>query len=416
MQKTYDVIIVGAGMAGLYTAFLLKLHNPKISLLVLEQNKREHVGGRANTELFYGAKIAIGAGIGRAKKDKLLTGLMRHYKMPIHQFPVEHNIATTQYIDVQQTMHQLKKEYEKHTPRSPQTFRQFATHVLGKTDYARFIHSTGFTDYENEDAYETIYEYGMEDNLDGWKAFSVPWHDLVESMYKSVGTSSFMFGKKVTGIEQNQNDKDKIINVRTISNLSKPEIYTAKKVVMATTVDSLRQVFPKNAIYKEIEPQPFMRVYGKFDKASVGILTQVLPRFTYVDFPIQKIIPMDAEKGVYMIVYNDNANTLALKKRCENSAQNRKFYENLLEDVLALSKGSLHLIAIRSFYWKYGTHYYKPLADNYKTREEFIRKAQRPCENVYVVGELVSRNQGWTEGALESVVEIIREICTQKEK
>jgi len=187
--------------------------------------------------------------------------------------------------------------------------------------------------------------------------------------------------------------------------------YSAKKVVMATTVDALRQVFPKNAIYNDIEPQPFMRVYGKFDKSSVGILKQVLPGFTYVDLPIQKIIPIDRDKGVYMIVYNDNASTLALKKKCENNLKNREFYEKSLEDVLALPKGSLHLIAIRSFYWKYGTHYYKPLNKSlYKTRDEFIRKAQRPCDNIYVVGELVSRNQGWTEGALESVVEIIREI------
>ena len=120
---------------------------------------------------------------------------------------------------------------------------------------------------------------------------------------------------------------------------------------------------------------------------------------------------MDADKGVYMIVYNDNANSLELKKRTENNLKNRKFYETCLENVLALPNGSLHLIGIRAFYWNYGTHYYRPLNKSlYKTREEFIRSAQRPSNNIFVVGELVSRNQGWTEGALESVREIIREI------
>ena len=414
MHEMYDVIIVGAGMSGLYTAFLLKSHNPKISLLVIEQNSREHLGGRANTELFYGTKIAIGAGIGRAKKDKLLAELMRYYKMPVNQYTVQHNIATTQYIDVKETMQTLKKEYEKNKAQmrqNPQTFRQFAKHVLGETDYNRFLHSTGFTDYEHEDAYETIYEYGMEDNLDGWKGFSVPWHDLVQSLANSVGTSNFIFGKKVVQITDATNANTNI-TVTAISNTTNhPQIFAAKKVVMATTVDALRQVFPKKAIYKDIEPQPFMRVYGKFDKASVSILKEVLPRFTYVDFPIQKIIPMDADKGVYMIVYNDNANSLTLKKKTENTLQNRKFYEKSLENVLALPNGSLHLIGIRAFYWNYGTHYYRPLNKSlYKTREEFIRKAQRPSDNIFVVGELVSRNQGWTEGALESVREIIREI------
>jgi monoamine oxidase len=39
----------------------------------------------------------------------------------------------------------------------------------------------------------------------------------------------------------------------------------------------------------------------------------------------------------------------------------------------------------------------------YKSREEFIRIAQRPEKDILVIGEAVSRNQGWTEGALESV-------------
>jgi monoamine oxidase len=80
---------------------------------------------------------------------------------------------------------------------------------------------------------------------------------------------------------------------------------------------------------------------------------------------------------------------------------------------LQLPRGSLTLQAIRSFYWKYGTHYYKPLNKEYKSREDFIKKAQRPAENIYVVGELVSRNQGWTEGALESVNEVIEEVFTE---
>jgi monoamine oxidase len=39
----------------------------------------------------------------------------------------------------------------------------------------------------------------------------------------------------------------------------------------------------------------------------------------------------------------------------------------------------------------------------YCSREEFIYRAQHPDPNVIVVGEVVANNQGWTEGALESV-------------
>jgi monoamine oxidase len=70
----------------------------------------------------------------------------------------------------------------------------------------------------------------------------------------------------------------------------------------------------------------------------------------------------------------------------------------------------LHLQSIRSFYWNYGTHYYTPLSSEFSSREEFIKKAQMPTENIFVVGELVSRNQGWTEGAFESVAEVIDKV------
>jgi hypothetical protein len=41
------------------------------------------------------------------------------------------------------------------------------------------------------------------------------------------------------------------------------------------------------------------------------------------------------------------------------------------------------------------------------TRSEFIYKAQHPLPNVLVVGEVVAENQGWTEGALDSVVKVV---------
>ena len=38
-----------------------------------------------------------------------------------------------------------------------------------------------------------------------------------------------------------------------------------------------------------------------------------------------------------------------------------------------------------------------------KNRKDFINKAQHPEDGMLVVGEAVSRDQGWVEGALESV-------------
>jgi protoporphyrinogen oxidase len=46
----YDYIIIGAGISGLYTAYLIKKHkNSKI--LILEANN--YIGGRMGTDNFY---------------------------------------------------------------------------------------------------------------------------------------------------------------------------------------------------------------------------------------------------------------------------------------------------------------------------------------------------------------------------
>ena len=392
----YDVIIVGSGMAGLFAAYQLKKRRPQWSILILEKNGK--IGGRADNEMFYGTPIAIGAGIGRLKKDRLLAKLMRELDFPINTFMSGHHSLVTKDIDVQATLHTLRQSYE---GKKPTTFAKFAHMVLGNANYQRFLRSTGFTDYQEADTYDTLYEYGMEDNFGEWKAFSVPWHDLGQSMYQAIGPDNFSFHKQVTHIEKNP---DGTIEVATLTRK-----YQTKKVVVATTIDTLRKLFPNYSLYNQIEGQPFLRVYGKFDKASVEVLKDKIHGMTYVDFPVQKIIPMNVDKGVYMIIYNDNQSALELKGRTENTPENCRFYERLLEDVLKLAPNSLHLINIRSFYWEIGTHYYKPLAKE-NSRASFIANAQRPTENVFVVGELISRNQGWTEGCLESVAKILPEI------
>ena len=117
---------------------------------------------------------------------------------------------------------------------------------------------------------------------------------------------------------------------------------------------------------------------------------------------MQKVIPMNPDNGVYMIIYNDNKDADFFKKYFKNNEKNRNIINKLFEKSLDL-EGKLHIENIKDFYWKNGTHYYAPLSSEFKTRKEFIKTAQRPDKNILIVGELISLHQGWVEGALESV-------------
>ena len=42
--------------------------------------------------------------------------------------------------------------------------------------------------------------------------------------------------------------------------------------------------------------------------------------------------------------------------------------------------------------------------------KQFVSEAHRPQSNVFVVGETVALHQGWCEGALETVQDVIHDL------
>ena len=400
-MECLDVIIIGSGIAGLYSAYKIKQISPQTNFLILEQYKKQWIGGRTSNDTFYGTEIVTGAGIGRKDKDILLYKLLQEFKIK----PVEYTV-NLQYsqllhpIDIISVLKRLRKEYKNYKHKE-HTFKEFATSILGQEEYHKFILSAGYTDYENEDIFETLYHYGMDDNVCCLKAFSVPWKQLVLKMYKHIGEDHFKFSSKVVNIEK-INMSNNPCNF--IIHLENGKQYMCKNIIIATTITGIRKLLPNYSIYNEIEGQPFLRLYAKFTKNSIPIMKEYVKGFTFLPGPLQRIIPMDPDNGVYMIAYNDNKNSVFLKDYRDNTKKNKEMYEKLLEKSLGIPNGSLHIIAIKDYYWPVGTHYYKPLDTNkYKNRKEFINEAQHPTEGIVVVGEVVSRNQGWVEGALQSV-------------
>jgi hypothetical protein len=401
-SKYYDIIIIGSGMSGLYSAYNIKNTCPNTSFLILEKYKKNWIGGRTSNEQFYGTEIVTGAGIGRKSKDKLLHKLLSNLHFQLPEYTVKPYYSNMMdHVDIKKIIVHLRKEYKKFDDQKL-TFKEFATKVLGEKLYKKFIMSVGYTDYENEDVFETLYYYGMEDNACCWKSFHVPWKKMVLKLYHVIGSRHFRFSSDVVGIERLQNTPCKFQ-----INIDNGQHYLCNRVIIGSTIDTVKKLLPGHIIYNRIKGQPFLRLYAKFTKKSAEIMKEYVKGYTIVPGPLQKIIPMDPDNGVYMIAYSDNANAIVLKQYLKNTRENRELYEVLLERSLGIPEDSLHIIAIKDFYWPIGTHYYTPLDQSYSSREEFIHIAQHPEKGILVVGEAVSRNQGWTEGALESVKTVL---------
>jgi len=420
----YDIIIIGAGIAGLYTAYLIRKTSPNLKVLILEKNQK-HIGGRMGSELFYGSNVSIGAGVGRLEKDKLLMDLLDELDIPYKKFETN----TGESIDlkgqcvVKKLFLMIKRTYNEKRKKGiciNQTFKEFALPLLGMSGYANFLACSGYTDYENTDIYDVLYNYGFEDNYDNFTAVGIPWNLLLSKLVKKINPIKIK-RNNVTSVEKNEDgnfiiesSNIKKIKIKVTAKASQKFIsikksfkYFTKKVVFATTVDSLYRLI-KNPIYDQIHGQKFLRCYGKFSQSSIPILKKYITSPTMVvKGPLHKIISINPDKGIYMIIYTDNESAAFLKSYIENNEENRNFLCVLFEKTFSIPHGSLKLNSIKSFWWPIGTHYYQPLTGPYKNRVDFIKKAQNPEKDLFVVGEVVALHQGWSEGALESVKKII---------
>jgi hypothetical protein len=316
------------------------------------------------------------------------------------------NYANTfEPVDIVKVIDQLKIKYKKHPELHNKTFKEFFIKVFGIDLYKQFIMSAGYTDYENADIYETLYKYGMDDNKGGWTGLHVPWKKIVDKLYEKIGKEHFKFSSNVIQILKVR-ENPCLFEIIT----DDKKKYYSNKVIVATTISGIKNLVPgasnKNSLYQQIHGQTFLRLYAKFDKKSSEILKKYVSDYTIVPGPLQKIIPMDSDKGVYMIAYSDNDSAIALKNNLKNTPENRSLFAELIEKSLGMPNDLLHIIAIKD-YWPIGTHYYEPLKGNFRDRDDFVYQAQHPQEGMLVVGEVVSRQQGWSNGALQSVEAVV---------
>ena len=402
-----DYIIIGAGISGLYSAYNIRKKYPSAKITILE---KERIGGRMGLKDFYGMPVPIGAGVGR-QNDKLLLHLLKELNISVKQIS-DSSFLTFKGINILTELKYLREQFNKlkllPNKKNP-TFKQFAKKVLQKK-YKLFIESSGFSDYENEDIKRTLYNYNMED--DAWTGvkYLIDWNLLLDKLVQFIKADIKI--EEVKSINNKMTINNKMPNVILVK--TSKGLYHANKLIIATTATTLHKLISG---YEYICGQPFLRLFAKFNDSAVLInrMKEINSHCIITDCPLQKIIPMDIEKGIYMISYSDNKQALALRPYINNTNKNRKHIEKLFNDCIFGAGGngsggncagnhngnkSIKLPTIKEIwgkFWDIGTHYFKPT----------LKKVnQMPYEHIFIVGEMISEHQGWTEGALDSVEKI----------
>lgn len=364
-----EIIIVGGGIASLYAAYKLKKRFPNTKFQILEMSSE--CGGRVKMYTMENALLPTGAQFSRLEKDKYLYKLLKELKIKTVDKELEIDY-TFHAVDINPFINKIKKSLPK-LNRSNSTFKKFAKNILGEQNYNLLTKMMGYTDYENADVKDTISNYGLDDNLPGYKITNLNWNELVEKLIDFIGKENIKLNTKVTSIKKTKDGF--ILNDKM----------ECDGVIIGVTINQLRKLL-SDKIYNQIESQNFIKVFGKVK----GLET--CKNYTVVDSELKKVIPI--KNDIFTIAFSDNEDASKIESK------GKKYFEEMLSKHF---DSDVKVSKIKRFIWEEGTHFYKPLKDEYKSREEFIKKAQHPQENLWVIGEVVALKQGWVEGALSSV-------------
>lgn len=374
----YDYLMVGCGIATMYFVDTYLQKTDKV--IILEKN--DIIGGRVGSYQFEGHEVVTGAGVFREndihmKKfyEKLTNDILTLH--PSHvDYSLIHENAETFLLFMNYLKYTAK--HINRTYRSKYSIKQHLNKHFEKSDVSRLLSISGYQDFIDADIIDTAEDYQLEDN-GGLTNVSFPsWRRLINSW------SEKYQHLVITNEEVIKIDKQTVIT----KNGSQ---YKAKKIILDIPLTPLKRLYPSKDIYNHIGSVKFMRLYIKTDKKlpinSKGMV--LAPK------PLQKIITID--DNIYMISYSDGINAEKINKMTKNKLT------TLINQMFNIN---IKILNIHKIYWEEGVHFYKPLPMKFKDRSQFIDQARHPEKNVYAIGSMLSRNQGWTQGAADSAIEL----------
>ena len=380
----YKNIIVGGGIAGLTLGFYLqKLGEP---YLLLE--KESSFGGRAKNVDFHGVNIPLGAGVIR-QEDKCIRDLVKELGLTLSSWESDMKLHPTIHISEEnkaKMISQLKKVYD--GGKFSGTFRQFINLNFTAEFIMKFEQIVGHNDFWGADVNDVMKHYPFNELLVFPSTISAVvggWNVVIDALVKNCDKSSLRTNEPVVEIDC----EEKLINNK----------YTYDRLFLCgdATLKVFAEKLPKKIgeTLNHISSVPFIRLYTLHpEKFTVPFLK--------VPTILQKMIPIT--DTVLMSAYTENYQAETLKEILEK--------KKALRDINSLIKNSIYgsnytVSKATDFTWKWwehGIHYYKPHAKQLVKWEN----------NVYLLGEMGSDNQGWVEGAIESVYAVICELFSEK--
>ena len=432
-SPSYDIIVVGAGISGLYATRKLLREYPGLRIALAERYKG--LGGR--TYSYWPKEKGLDGihwemGAGRIHKDhKLLMGLLKEYGLtwiPISSEmtyvkspgdkPVP-NLFTSVFINayIKPLLHLSMGVLATHTiedlmkkVHGPEKTAEILSYYPYRAEINTLradmaLHMFLGGEMSTNDDYGVIAEgfselvARMRAEIVGKGAAIMNRHRLLnlEAGPDSSTDCLFQFGRK------GHNEPNGEIKLRA-----------TKAVILALHKDAVAELpaFKSWKVLQYLQTQPLLRTYMIFKVSEKNpawfaefqkIVTPARPRF---------IIPMDPKKGTIMISYTDGDDTKEYMK-VQSEKGDKALCKMILSDIRKLFPAYKisDPVFFKSHPWETGCTYWIPGGYSVEFQSKAaIHPFPAKFPAVWLCGESWSLRQAWVEGALEQTEKMLEQI------
>jgi monoamine oxidase len=398
---SYDIIIVGAGVSGLYLGIELKKRYPQKSCCILE--KYSETGGRINT--FHTNVHSIGpvqweSGAGRiATTHRMILSLIKRYRL--HTFPMTSAESSFELLK------QIYLEPLKNLPIAVlqcHTLFELLCKIYGEKEACDFAVKFPYTSEISVLRADRAF-ISFDNEMKSTQHF-LGCKEGIAAITNKMAEEFIQLGGS---IQYNTAINEVYSKNATTHLLTKNTTFTAKdKCILAVTSTALKGItgLSNLPVLNKLCMQPLLRIYAVFPVNGKKISWFSGMSRVVTASPIRYFIPINSEKGIAMISYTDGADTKNWMDIPANLRLNA-----VMTALRALFPGIMipDPLYSKEHYWGNGCTYWKPgKYDVAKESDASVKPFKN--RNIYLCGESFAENQCWIESALEQAVKVLNRV------
>jgi len=421
--KDHDIIIVGGGISGLFLAYRLLMEDPKIRLLIIEKGKE--MGGKLQTEYSTSSNNEIKTVLYEKGPWRISTShthmirLCHNLGVPLHPFP--ENIVDG-YYDVNTKRYSCSAPATQN-PTNPGLSAYDELILHRNRSVARDKEDrTGYPDILDMTSVIDVYEA---QNPSSYLCLLTGFSGLIQALVNTLkaleNQCSFLKEALVTDVVYDNKKKHYRLSIqkREGSNEFHERTEIAPRVVLACPPSSFQDwsiADYMRPLLASVRPVSLHHIYAMSPQRPLLYNNNIDNFHINTNSALCQIIsspyPTSASNHWFMVSYSSGRIADFWERLC--IAHPLKFREKLRKEASTfLGKTQTRALQqIKNYYWKEAIHEWTPSFGMDMKRMYRLAMIPDPIHlpDLFIIGEAFSPLQGWCEGALETVENLLAEI------